>query len=83
MKIEQDLEQGRSRKPTATGIEGRGALSTEEALRYLNLGRTKFYDEIASGRLRVRKAGRKTLILIDDADEYLRALPTIRDYEPA
>jgi excisionase family DNA binding protein len=62
-----------SRRPA---IEARGALSTEEACDYLNIGRTKLYDEMQSGRLPFRKAGRKTLVRVVDADAYLATLPS-------
>ncbi|QIJ39592.1 helix-turn-helix domain-containing protein [Rhizobium ruizarguesonis] len=57
-------------------IEARGALSVGEAIDYLNVGRTKIYAEMQSGRLPYRKIGRKTLILKAEADAYLQALPT-------
>jgi hypothetical protein len=40
------------------------------------VGRTLTYDEIKSGRLRVRKCGRRTLITEDDAENWLRRLPS-------
>jgi excisionase family DNA binding protein len=62
-----------SRRPA---IAARAALSIDEAIDYLNLGRTKLYYEMRSGRLPYRKIGRKTLIRVIDADAYLEALPT-------
>jgi hypothetical protein len=41
------------------------------------VGRTTFYAEVRSGRLRVRKIGRRTLVLCDDAEDWLNRLPTI------
>ena len=38
-------------------------------------GRSKIYEEIAAGRLKVRKLGKRTLILHDDASSWLQALP--------
>lgn len=53
------------------------AMPSKEARRYLgNMGQTKFYEEIKSGRLQTRKIGRKRVVLVDDADAYLRSLPT-------
>jgi hypothetical protein len=40
-------------------------------------GRTKAYEELKSGRLRGRKLGKRTIITEDDAEEWLRHLPTI------
>ncbi|RFC67413.1 DNA-binding protein [Mesorhizobium denitrificans] len=41
-----------------------------------NIGKTKFYEEVAAGRLRVRKVGRKTLIDARDAIAWRDALPS-------
>jgi hypothetical protein len=40
------------------------------------IGRTLTYREIAAGRLPVRKLGRRTLILVDDAERWAKALPS-------
>jgi hypothetical protein len=37
--------------------------------------RTKIYQDIKEGKLKARKAGRRTLILADDYRAYLQALP--------
>ncbi len=39
------------------------------------IGRTKAFAEIASGRLRARKIGRRTIVLAEDLADYLAALP--------
>lgn len=41
------------------------------------IGRTKLYEEINAGRLRARKAGKRTLILKTDADDWVNSLPTL------
>ncbi|TAX75698.1 DNA-binding protein [Rhizobium ruizarguesonis] len=69
-------KQGPKRGSRRPAIEARGALSVDEAIDYLNVGRTKIYAEMQSGRLPYRKIGRKTLILKADAEAYLEALPT-------
>jgi excisionase family DNA binding protein len=46
----------------------------EFCLRY-GIGRTHAYQEIAAGRLRALKVGRRTLITYDDAETWLAALP--------
>jgi predicted DNA-binding transcriptional regulator AlpA len=38
-------------------------------------GRSKIYQEIAAGRLKVRKLGKRTLALHDDATAWLQSLP--------
>jgi hypothetical protein len=35
------------------------------------------YEEIKSGRLRARKIGKRTIIIVEDAEDWLRALPVI------
>jgi hypothetical protein len=40
-------------------------------------GRTKAYEEMRSGRLRARKAGKRTIILVDDAEDWLCHLPAV------
>ena len=41
------------------------------------LGRTRAYEELKSGRLRGRKVGKRTIIAEDDAEDWLRGLPTM------
>jgi excisionase family DNA binding protein len=45
--------------------------------RYASIGRTKVYDDIKAGKLRAVKAGRSTLILHEDGEAYLNALPAV------
>jgi excisionase family DNA binding protein len=51
------------------------AYSVEEVLSLLPFGRNTFYEEAKAGRLKVRKLGRKTIVLAEDLHAYLRALP--------
>ena len=41
------------------------------------VGRTRTYEEIKSGRLRARKIGTRTIIVEDDAEDWLRNLPAM------
>jgi hypothetical protein len=41
------------------------------------IGRTKTYEEINAGRLKARKAGRRTIIAEEDAEEWLSNLPAL------
>jgi excisionase family DNA binding protein len=44
--------------------------------RFFSIGRSTIYEEIRSGRLKIHKAGARTLISHDDAIAWLNALPT-------
>ena len=52
-----------------------GAFTVDEFMHFARIGRTKLYSEINEGRLKVRKLGRKTLILRADAENWLNNLP--------
>jgi hypothetical protein len=41
------------------------------------IGRTRFYEEVNSGRLPLRKLGRKTLVTKTDAENWLLSLPLV------
>ena len=58
-----------------TKEETHGAFTLNEFLAWARIGRTKAYQEIEAGRLKVRKLGRKTLIRRVDADAWLENLP--------
>lgn len=51
------------------------AVHIDEAAEISSVGRTSLYQAIKDGRLKVRKAGRRTIILIDDLRAYLTTLP--------
>lgn len=52
------------------------AVSIEEAARLAGVGRGYLYQQISQGRLRARKAGRRTLIALADLAAWVEALPT-------
>ena len=52
-------------------------MSIAEFCQRYGLGRTTAYEEIKTGRLRGRKVRKRTLIAEDDAEDWLRQLPTI------
>jgi excisionase family DNA binding protein len=56
-------------------VSGRYAYSIPEVARAVGVGRSYIYGEIREGRLRVRKAGRRTLIYEEDLRAWLQALP--------
>jgi len=55
-------------------IEKHG-LTIPEACTCSGIGKTKLYEAINSGKLKARKAGKRTLILSDDLRDYLSSLP--------
>ena len=48
--------------------------SITEAAEALNLGRTKVYELIRQGELKARKIGKRTIILKDDLENFLKNL---------
>ena len=51
------------------------AFTVSEFINWARIGRTKVYQLINDGELKVRKVGRKTLILRKDAEAWLESLP--------
>jgi excisionase family DNA binding protein len=51
------------------------ALSINEALRRLSIGRTRLYELIGSGQISARKIGRRTIILDTEIARFLAACP--------
>jgi hypothetical protein len=54
-------------------------MSLDDFCRRYRIGRTKTYEEINAGRLKARKAGRRTIIAEDDAEEWLSLLPEFHE----
>jgi hypothetical protein len=55
------------------------AMSIRDFCERYNVGRTKAYEEINAGRLQARKAGRRTIVTVDDAEEWLSRLPALQE----
>lgn len=53
-------------------------LSVAEACRIAGLGRTAVYEAISDGRLLARKAGKRTIILRSELQQFLTALPVLK-----
>jgi hypothetical protein len=58
------------------------AMSISDFCERYGPGRTTTYQEIKAGRLRARKCGARTIILVDDAEHWLRSLPRVVAEEP-
>jgi len=52
------------------------ALSVKQFCERTNIGQTKTYQLIGQGKLRTRKVGRHRIILVSDALDLLRSLPS-------
>jgi excisionase family DNA binding protein len=53
------------------------AVSVDEAARRADSCRDKIYGAIKIGKLRARKDGRRTIILVSDLEAYLKDLPAL------
>lgn len=53
----------------------KSAYTINETIQEIGIGRTKLYQLIKAGELTPRKIGKKTIILSDDLQEFLRNLP--------
>jgi len=53
------------------------ALTVDEFCKAAGIGRTRAYAEIADGRLRPLKCGRRTLIPASELEAWLRRLPEV------
>lgn len=56
-------------------MEQYGAMSIDAFCRWAGIGRSLAYKEIEAGRLRIKKVGRRTLITMDEARNWLANLP--------
>ena len=52
------------------------SFTIEEACRRSGIGRTKLFELLNNGSIPWRKLGRKTLILAEDLQRFLKNLPT-------
>jgi excisionase family DNA binding protein len=49
-----------------------------QCCRIASIGRTKFYDLVASGEIPIRKVGKKTLVSAADLRRWAEQLPTTK-----
>jgi excisionase family DNA binding protein len=74
--ISADTTLGRDADVEAASFAPR-AFSIPEFCRRYGIGRTNAYHEIAAGRLRAVKVGRRTLVTADAAEVWLASLPEL------
>ena len=55
------------------------AYSINEAYEAIGCGRTKLYQEIGAGKIKIRKLGNKTIIPAKELASYVDALPSPDD----
>jgi hypothetical protein len=53
------------------------AYSINETLAVVPFSRAYIYQQIAAGRLKVRKSGRRTIVMADDLRQWLDSLETV------
>jgi hypothetical protein len=58
-------------------LSRRRAWSIKEFSKEKKIGRDTIYDAIRDGRLIARKLGRRTIILDDEGEEFLKSLPKL------
>ena len=64
--------------PTSLPIEtqaDRLAFSLADAASLIGVGKSTLHDLIATGKLPVRKLGRRSLVLREDLEDYVQSLP--------
>ena len=61
----------------------KAAFTVNEFCVRFGICRSLFYAEVRAGRLKTRKAGRRTLVLTRDADSWAEALPEGRVIDAA
>lgn len=54
------------------------SMTIDDAVEYCGIGRTKLYELAKEGVLTPKKAGRRTIILTEQLDEYVRSLPDMK-----
>ncbi len=53
------------------------AYTVNELSKEIGIGRSKIYSEIAEGKLKFRKIGKRTIFLARDVEAYLDNLPEV------
>ena len=56
-----------------------GAMTVLEFLSWARISRTTFYKEVSEGRIPLKKVGKRSLVLVRDAEAWLEGLPSTSD----
>ena len=56
-----------------------GAMTVQEFLEWARISRTTFYKEVSEGRIPLKKVGKRSLVLMRDAEAWLEGLPSTSD----
>jgi excisionase family DNA binding protein len=59
------------------------AISIVEAARRSGVGRSSIYEAISRGDLKIRKNGRRSLVLVEDLKAWISALPEAKQRNAA
>ena len=59
------------------------AISIVEAARRSGVGRSSIYEAIGRGDLKIRKHGRRSLVLVDDLKAWVSAMPEAKSSKTA
>ena len=62
-------------QPSPTAAAPLGALTIPSFCQHFGVGKSFFYKEMEAGRITTRKAGKRTLIPVAEAERWLAALP--------
>lgn len=63
--------------PAGRGPPFKRLLTVPEAVFGYGISRSKFYEEVAAGRIRLRKCGRRTLVSSDDMEAWAAGLAIV------
>jgi excisionase family DNA binding protein len=54
------------------------AVTIPEAVQMTGIGRSSLYGLFKAGSIKARKSGKRTLVLVEDLETYVKSLPTVR-----
>ena len=54
-----------------------GAMTVLEFLSWARISRSTFYKEVSEGRIPLKKVGKRSLVLVRDAEAWLESLPVM------